>query len=61
MPVDPPEVIVVEDDTETVGCDGGGGPLGHPLTYYTFGRRDYVQCDYCDRRFVKRRAAGLAA
>ena len=61
MPIDPPEVILVDDDVETVGCDGGGGALGHPLTYYSFGMRDYVVCGYCDRRFVRRRAAEAAS
>jgi uncharacterized Zn-finger protein len=50
----PPEIIEVDPDEESVGCDGGGGPLGHPLVYYTFGTRDAVDCGYCGRRFVKR-------
>lgn len=50
----PPEIIEVEPDEESIGCDGGGGPLGHPLVYYTFGTRDAVDCGYCGRRFVKR-------
>ena len=57
---DPPEITIVDDDTESVGCDGGGGPLGHPLVYYTFGTKDWVVCGYCDRRFVKRRTAEAA-
>ena len=23
----------IEVETDTVGCDGGGGPLGHPMVY----------------------------
>ena len=61
MAIDPPEITIVDDDVETVGCDGGGGALGHPMTYYSFGTHDYVECSYCDRRFVKRRAAATAA
>jgi uncharacterized Zn-finger protein len=30
--------------------------LGHPLVYYDMGEDDFVECLYCDRRFV--RAAG---
>src|SRR5687768_7863405 len=30
-PMDPHYIIEVE--TEVVGCDGGGGALGHPLVY----------------------------
>lgn len=48
-----PEVFQVSMDTDEVCCDGGGGPLGHPLVYYTFDGRDAVECGYCDRRFVK--------
>ena len=31
----PAEIIHV--DTATVGCDGGGGALGHPLVYLSIG------------------------
>ncbi len=47
------DVVTVTPDVETVSCDGGGGALGHPLTYYTFGGSDVVMCGYCGRRFVK--------
>ena len=47
---DNPEVIVVE--TKRVMCDGGGGALGHPRVYYDMGDQDFVECGYCDRRFV---------
>lgn len=53
MVSEPPEVIVVEAGQETVGCDGGGGALGHPMVYYTFGTQTEVVCGYCGRRFVK--------
>lgn len=46
----PPEVIEVE--TTTVGCDGGGGALGHPLIYIPLGRDGTGECGYCDRKFV---------
>lgn len=49
----PPEIVTVEEDQETVGCDGGGGALGHPLVYYTFGTKTAVQCGYCGRLFRK--------
>lgn len=47
---DNPEVIIVE--TKRVMCDGGGGALGHPRVYYDMGDQDFVECGYCDRRFV---------
>ena len=46
----PPEVIVTE--RKRVMCDGGGGALGHPRTYYDMGEETWVECGYCDRRFV---------
>lgn len=53
-----PEMITVDNDCDTVMCDGGGGALGHPNVYYSFGSgADYVECGYCDRVFVKKRAA----
>lgn len=48
----PPEVIIVEE--RKVSCDGGGGALGHPLVWYEMVGQDYVECGYCDRRFVLR-------
>lgn len=37
---------------ERVSCEGAGGALGHPKTYYTIGDKGYVECGYCDRLFV---------
>ena len=51
----PPEVIYV--DTLTVGCDGGGGALGHPLVYLTLGEDGQIECGYCDRMFKLKPAA----
>ncbi len=45
----PPEEIVVS--TKRVACDGGG-VLGHPLVYLDMGGDDFIECGYCDRRFV---------
>jgi uncharacterized Zn-finger protein len=46
----PAEIIHVE--TSTVGCDGGGGPLGHPLVYLPIGQSGETDCPYCGRRFI---------
>lgn len=51
----PPETIEVS--TRRVKCDGGGGPLGHPLVYLTIGDEGFVECGYCDRRFVLKAGA----
>lgn len=51
-----PEVIAVTQ--RRVKCDGGGGALGHPVVFYDMGEKDFVECGYCDRRFVLADGAG---
>lgn len=62
MPIEPPEIIEVE--TTRVVCDGGplgrGGPLGHPRVYLEMGGEGFVECGYCDRRFVLKKSAAEA-
>jgi uncharacterized Zn-finger protein len=48
--VEPPEVIVVH--SHRVSCDGVGGALGHPRVYMEMGDEAFVECPYCDRKFV---------
>ncbi len=50
MPEAMPEIIVTSN--RRVSCDGGGGALGHPKVYMDMGQNDFVQCKYCDRRYV---------
>jgi uncharacterized Zn-finger protein len=52
---DAPETIEVE--TSPVGCDGGGGPLGHPLVYLTIGPDGFADCPYCSRHFKLKNGA----
>lgn len=54
-----PEIIVVDDKADEARCDGGGGALGHPVVWYSFASKDTAECLYCDRLFVKERAAGV--
>src|ERR1700709_29287 len=49
-----PETIKV-DDTR-VSCEGIGGALGHPKVYLEMGDENFVECPYCDRRFVPKAA-----
>jgi uncharacterized Zn-finger protein len=51
-PIAHPEVIEV--DSDKVGCDGGGGALGHPLVYFNVGAVGEVECPYCSRLYVRR-------
>ena len=55
MPVEPPEIVEV--DEATVSCDGDGGPLGHPRVYLTLGDDGRVDCPYCDRQFTLKAGA----
>ena len=59
MPVEVPEIIEVK--TVSVACDGGvkglGAALGHPKVYLQMGDEDFVECPYCDRRFVLKAGA----
>ena len=50
MPIDQPEIVIV--NRTRVACDGGGDALGHPKVYLEMGEQDFVECGYCDRRFV---------
>jgi NADH dehydrogenase (ubiquinone) Fe-S protein 6 len=53
----PPEVVLV--DHRRVKCDGAGDAvgdrapaLGHPRVWLEIDEHGYVDCGYCDRRFV---------
>ena len=59
MPIEPPEVV--ETDSETVVCEGNDGAFGHPRVYLTIGKKGYVDCPYCDRRFVLKAGAVTSA
>ena len=58
----PPEVTVA--DSARVWCDGSGGirggpdyrpaALGHPRVWLQIDEKGWVECGYCDRRFVLR-------
>ena len=52
----PPEIITVDGDK--IGCDGGEGPLGHPLVYLSLGEAGQIDCPYCGRRYIRRGGKG---
>ncbi len=56
MTTEPPETV--ETDDTTVACDGG--PLGHPRVFLNTGEQGWVECPYCDRRFVLKSGAGAS-
>jgi NADH dehydrogenase (ubiquinone) Fe-S protein 6 len=50
-----PETIIVK--SRRTSCDGasdipGGAALGHPRVWLEIDEKGYVECGYCDRRFV---------
>ena len=48
-----PEVSFVE--TARVACDGAVAihpALGHPRVYMQIDEKGYVDCGYCDKRFI---------
>ncbi len=47
---EPPEIVVVT--THRVSCDGSGPSGGHPRVFLQIGEEGFVECGYCDRRFV---------
>lgn len=53
--IPPPETVRVP--RSRVACDGasdipGGAALGHPRVWLEIDEKGFVECGYCDRRFV---------
>ena len=51
--ISPPETFLVGH--HRVNCDGAGDiapALGHPRVWLEIDEHGYVDCGYCDRRFV---------
>ena len=53
MDLPPPEISYV--DTPRVACDGAvqqHPAMGHPRVYMQIDEKGFVECGYCDRRFI---------
>ncbi|SFF91793.1 Uncharacterized conserved protein, contains Zn-finger domain [Novosphingobium sp. CF614] len=60
--MNPPEIV--HTDSHRVSCDGAAdirargnyqpAALGHPRVWLEIDEKGYVECGYCDRRFVLR-------
>jgi len=49
----PPEMFYIA--SHRIACDGSGdvpAALGHPRVWLEIDEKGYVDCGYCDRRFV---------
>lgn len=57
--MEPTEIIDV--DSETVACDGGKEPLGHPRVFLNMKGQGQIDCPYCGRRFVLKAGAEASA
>jgi uncharacterized Zn-finger protein len=66
MIIDPSNPETVYSESSRVACEGEGGALGHPRVWLQMGAEGFVDCGYCDRRFIlvdgpgdtRKRAAG---
>lgn len=53
--IPPPETLRVK--STRVACDGasdipGGAALGHPRVWLQIDEKGFVDCSYCDRRYI---------
>jgi uncharacterized Zn-finger protein len=52
--IPPPETLTVQ--SPRVACDGSGkdipAALGHPRVWLEIDEKGWVDCGYCDRRFI---------
>jgi len=55
-----PETKIV--DKKKIACDGGEGAMGHPRVWLTIpDDTGWVECPYCDARYVYGKTADTAA
>ncbi|MFY0310949.1 zinc-finger domain-containing protein [Leisingera sp. D0M16] len=59
MSIEAPETKIVE--SRKVACDGSEGALGHPRVYLLIPEEEgFVECPYCDCKYVYKDAAKAA-
>ena len=46
---------ILETNSKTVVCDGGGGALGQPRVFLQIGQENEIECPYCGRVYKYRR------
>ena len=53
--IDPNEPEIAYTESARVACDGAADispALGHPRVYLQIDEKGYVDCGYCDKRFI---------
>lgn len=59
MAIEAPETEVV--DGWRIACDGGGDALGHPRVWLQISHdTGFVECGYCDKKFINAEFADKA-
>ncbi|EGC30033.1 hypothetical protein DICPUDRAFT_42045 [Dictyostelium purpureum] len=48
------QVKPIEVQDSKIGCDGGNGPLGHPMVYINLEGNTPQSCGYCGLRFIQK-------
>lgn len=57
MSIPAPETVEVSKTR--IACDGEGPMLGHPRVWLSIDPKiGFVECGYCDRKFVLKKGAG---
>jgi uncharacterized Zn-finger protein len=60
MTIEAPETKIV--DSYHIACDGGEGALGHPRVWLHIPEEQgWVECPYCDCKYVHKDVADQAA
>ena len=57
----PKPVEILETESTTVACDGGGGALGHPKVFLQICNQNEIECPYCGRIYKYRKKVPLYA
>ena len=49
------KIVKVDQEIETISCDGGEDSLGHPAVYFTFDNQNTIVCNYCGKTYIRER------
>lgn len=49
-------VETIKTDKTKVSCNGGSDASGHPKVYLNMGKNKNVECPYCGKNFILKKA-----